>query len=877
MDSRINSLLQEGNSTYSLCKGTVTAAYPALNTYDVLPELGNPNSAVVTCTAISGSTTSIGIAGSSIYMPGTSVYFIKHHSQVNLQVAKKPYMHVILGAVPIVPIKSDVYKFPLYNLYNTTGIDYTTEQVTDAIINSRRLATVSTDMSYGIPMDTLAGDFVRAGSFGSYVSVTSSYAGVGGSRAARLEFFSFRQAARLTAETLEMNSPMSESGYRPDWSNSWLFYDRKAALVKEGVGMKDGADSAFITGKHRIDKFVPQKDTQQGIFRREAYFGNAVDGAWEFWELPELGGSNLVRTWEETDNPPFGVLSRRTGFDGSDAYRSFKGFSFVKSSFIPLVRELLPENSKPTESQAVTKQWVDDSENAETIKYYHHLVSSVERYETDYNVENYYNAQMRSRNKNWKVFNRSEVEDTYSINKSDYTSIGALSETELEYKKPGEFTGEDPGRETKYKAALLESMIKVLDDGTVVIGDGFGSEIRMARGTITITCPGDLKILPGRDLVEMTPRNRVLNTGRDLFMQSANGSVYVKAEENMSLLSGNKESGGITLIENRSTGAMVNDKWIVAQDSKEHAYNNGVLIKSVNSLGMVAKDMYIGVYDKNDQSDKGLDRSKQGNIIIDSAGGLLGLMGSYGYLKFKKNMMASVGEGSQVSLASMISSSINLYTRGSVGISTHAVNMVGGTGTVNVPELTKSGVVDNYVSFDGSDVLLNLQGTLQATVNGLFMGNLRASSVNAGDGKFGNGGQDDWGGGGSNPLPIMLTSILASSFGSAGATLKNISPSSNALYTGKCLHDMGFYYPGANVFKTDNFELVAAKWQHLMGTAGFLWNETVVTAPDGTKTQTYPGYAKWQEKVFVKLDPDGILRNKAKIMEKYIIMCSPTY
>jgi hypothetical protein len=37
-----------------------------------------------------------------------------------------------------------------------------------------------------------------------------------------------------------------------------------------------------------------------------------------------------------------------------------------------------------------------------------------------------------------------------------------------------------------------KSYVTLLDDGSVVIGDGFGSQLRMGNGNIYLQCPGDV-------------------------------------------------------------------------------------------------------------------------------------------------------------------------------------------------------------------------------------------------------------------------------------------------------------------------------------------------------------------------------------------------
>ena len=57
------------------------------------------------------------------------------------------------------------------------------------------------------------------------------------------------------------------------------------------------------------------------------------------------------------------------------------------------------------------------------------------------------------------------------------------------------------------------SIIEQRADGSVLLSDGHGAEIRMAGGRMTITAPLDIHIMPGRDLIEWVPRNRLCRAG----------------------------------------------------------------------------------------------------------------------------------------------------------------------------------------------------------------------------------------------------------------------------------------------------------------------------------------------------------------------------
>lgn len=95
-----------------------------------------------------------------------------------------------------------------------------------------------------------------------------------------------------------------------------------------------------------------------------------------------------------------------------------------------------------------------------------------------------------------------------------------------------------------------EAGISLLDDGGVVIYDGFGGEIRMTGGSIFISAPGDVWLKPGRTANIWGGDDVVLRAKNSLDLSASTKDVRIKAERNIQMLSGNSGEGG-TLIECR--------------------------------------------------------------------------------------------------------------------------------------------------------------------------------------------------------------------------------------------------------------------------------------------------------------------------------------
>ena len=158
------------------------------------------------------------------------------------------------------------------------------------------------------------------------------------------------------------------------------------------------------------------------------------------------------------------------------------------------------------------------------------------------------------------------------------------------------------GKVTQYFAST--SLISQEPDGSILICDGYGSEIRMSRGNIYISPALDLYFRPGRDLSAMVPRHQSYNAQGYTTINSSK-SIYVRATDDLKLVGATGENGGMVTLENKAT-------------AKGSA--NGLIIKSLTGTAIVSKgDIYIGRNGGSGVTENSVDApSEQGTIIIDA-------------------------------------------------------------------------------------------------------------------------------------------------------------------------------------------------------------------------------------------------------------------
>ena len=163
--------------------------------------------------------------------------------------------------------------------------------------------------------------------------------------------------------------------------------------------------------------------------------------------------------------------------------------------------------------------------------------------------------------------------------------------------------GQNDGKATFHPTL---SFLSILRDGTVVIAGPAGEEIRMAGGSIEITCPGDIQLRPGRNLISLSGRDTVLRSVEDLELSSAQKDVRIKADRNFQVLGGNSGTGGV-MIESRGVAI---DQDLVSKVGSDVDFS-GITLKAKSFISSVATDIYIRA---------GLPDSI-GSIVIDASKG----------------------------------------------------------------------------------------------------------------------------------------------------------------------------------------------------------------------------------------------------------------
>jgi hypothetical protein len=154
--------------------------------------------------------------------------------------------------------------------------------------------------------------------------------------------------------------------------------------------------------------------------------------------------------------------------------------------------------------------------------------------------------------------------DWYMPNESEYSFAGSMSggnPTFETLKGLDEMTIQAPSPVKLYVDHRYgfvnyypnNSQLALLESGEVILGDGYGSELRMVGGYIFMTAPGGIYMLPGQDFDVWAGRNATIRGYDSCEIVANRNSVFIKGDDKVMIMGGNNKCGGV-LIESRSPG-----------------------------------------------------------------------------------------------------------------------------------------------------------------------------------------------------------------------------------------------------------------------------------------------------------------------------------
>jgi len=278
----------------------------------------------------------------------------------------------------------------------------------------------------------------------------------------------------------------------------------------------------------------------------------------DYGELQCEAGPTKEQNHEE--QPCFGLHEDNIALDGRRFIASAKGIVLSKRTLLPVPQRLKRPDTPDGDTD---KDYKFSSKHGDGPE--HKITGDIETTDSDYpNLQRaaavldlhgylfnyaglhpfYWHA------KDYKTWEQSELTRAANTNHkvpefSELTGSMFLKSPEPKKWKIDHRYGEQDYYE-------MESFISLLEDGGIVIGDGYGGEIRMTGGSVTISAPGDVWLKSGRNTNIWSGADCSVRANHSLDLSTTEDSIRVKSEKHFMLLAGNGEQEGGVLIESRS-------------------------------------------------------------------------------------------------------------------------------------------------------------------------------------------------------------------------------------------------------------------------------------------------------------------------------------
>lgn len=580
------------------------------------------------------------LGGSSAFTPlgVRSITTIPSGSYVLLYRPYNSSHGVILCAVPFRMVQSDFMRPDWVQQGSNSG--FKREQAHHQTVKIFEHEGNTSDFSCGRPMDqTAQGEQGWFGPFGTGIFVDDFQCYMRISEICGMFLNWFDHYMRIAGWNLDLETAAHQMQARLDEGETY-FHRGYAVYQWEGLGAYS-TDSELLTefgdDEVQFEQPVGKIDETDAdgrldvvpIFRVQEYQGYLGQGGRRIVMRPRELFDNGLEKYSSTGKPEYGLFEENVGLDGHWFVRSSKAVHIAKRLPGPQ-----PKRVKPVEHQEGDKTGnykfsgktgggedhkIGDIDNkggdllslkqcSGTLDLHAYIYNFKNLHPFHYHAEDYFTP---------------EEEDQEPHDASmEMLDFGAL--TNQMYMDDPEPSGQIPvdhryenGDNVRYYKR--ESYFSLLDDGAVVLGDGFGSEIRMANGHLFLSAPGDIWIQAGRSVRCWSGDDMDLRAKKSIDMVATENDIRIKSEKNMELLSGNAKEGGC-IIENRAEGR---EHMYEPDTPGEDVKGSGVLIRCAKSQFVTwSAETYIRTGNEDGDIDNGkivLDASKGEDSIIFNA------------------------------------------------------------------------------------------------------------------------------------------------------------------------------------------------------------------------------------------------------------------
>jgi hypothetical protein len=722
-----------------LYTGQIIYSIPYLNIYQVRV-IGYDSIPAVGMTI--GSDQRTGHRGGPNYPPGAHV-LVMIPNDLNADGAEVEFPCVIIGSVTPYPLADiedgNPEQYGPNVMQQNSPVNVNNNKIYPYLQRTADEPFLTQDRSYNRFMDLVPGDFNITTPLGGTIHLGDFMSRIGASASANISCYALQDVVEIVAQ---------EFGIDTD-TYTWQKYLRgDKFLIIEGMSLNTlEACGGFPTVPAFTEEIsteadtegevslVPVEDNQTPFLREQNFRGSDVDGEWKSTMAPK--DSTVVNT---LDSEHIGLYSEQRRVDGILRVNAAKEIAIRKTPTIRI--------AEPRLDYATT----DRDPNADLppeVPPWEELGLSEDEYRAVYNIVSEAGNEIEdltifakgirqdAASGIWLLETNEEIR-TKVFEDGELPTIPDIDQDDVEYPPdtaPSIDVEVTPDRIVKIfknsSAFIME------DDGDIVLGDGYGAEIRMQKGNIILSSAADIIAQPGRDFKAKVPGNTIINSGKRVEISSTTDSVAVKAEKNFHTVSGNGGEGS-TILENKSTNETpsgITDEQLL----QGQAIGSGIILNTKAQIAQYANSIYMGGRDAGSPSKTGTVGSC--DIVINA--GNKGILTHSQSLTMVANSSIALSMINQVSGFFLQGSQMAITTPSEVNIAAPFVGIDQvGSGQVKIPKIIRTDVGNrNQKTLGTGNTQLAIQGTLAVRDDIGTTGNV----ISSGAGSFKQG---------ANPEPI---------------------------------------------------------------------------------------------------------------------------
>jgi hypothetical protein len=756
------------------------------------------------------------------------------------------YPAVIIGAVatyPLIDVEDGTPEHYGPNLFQQDSpVNINNNLLYNHILTNADEPVLSQDRSYNRFMDGVPGDFSLATPMGGVIHLGDFMSRIGASPSAHVSCYALQDVVEIVAQEfgIDTDTYTWQKYLRGD---KFLIIEGMSLNTLEAIGGYEGVPALEETTNPDPDiedeiLLEPIEENQAPLRREQNFRGSDVDGEWQSTMAPKEPA-----TINTLDSQHIGLFSKQKRVDGIYRLNAAKEIAFRKTPTIRIAEPRMDYDTTDRDPSAdlppEVPPWEELGLTEDEYRAVYNIVADAGNEVEDLTI---FSKGLRQDAASgiWLLETNDEIREKV-FGDSELPTIPDLNQNDVEYPPdtaPSIDVEITPDR--MIKLFKNSSAFIMEDDGDIVLSDGYGAEIRMSKGNVSITSAADIKMQPGRDFQALVPGNTVMKSGKRVEISSTTDSVAVKAEKNLHTVSGNGGEGS-TILENKASNenpTAITDEQLL----KGQAIGSGIILNTKAQIAQYANSIYMGGKDPGSPSQTGTAGSC--DIVLNA--GNKGILTHSQSLTMVANSSIALSMINQVSGIFVRGSQMALTTGSEVNIAAPFVGIDQvSTGQVKIPKIIRTDVGNrNQKSLGTGNTQLAIQGTVAVRDDIGLGGNVIAS----GAGSFKQG---------ANPEPIPeaqfidpfipasaaqnIGNLISSAYSSGLAVANSFVDNYGTITTyAQQVLQLAFPETSSDIYHASNYFLRSTLWQDMLD-GNETWQEKPVKHDIVDETFPYPG------------------------------------